>query len=218
MDSQAYYELQMLRQLEDAPHLTQRLAAEKMGVSVKLVHSVIKGLVRRGLVHARPRDGRSLSYLVTPKGLAEQVRLTYEFMEFSAQFFREARRRSSEVCRRLATQGVTRVAFLGTGELAEISYLGVKEHGLKLVAVFDESGGSSFLDLAVHPYGDIPPPGAPSQKKNRFDKILVTATDPAFPSRRRHLPEGLSSDERFVWIFDHDDIVQDIQRRQGDHS
>ena len=209
MDAHAYYNLKILNHLETAPTLTTRLAAGKLGVSVKLAHSVVRGLVHRGLIHVSRRDGRSLYYLLTPAGIAEKVRLTYEFLDFSTQFYREARRRSSEVCRRLAMAGVRRVAFLGASDLAEIAYLGIKEHGLSLAEVGDDAAaGNAFFGLVVRPTSELFRPEA-NPARPRFERILVTAFDPALPAREHYLPPGVAADDRFVWVFDQEEMVNE---------
>jgi len=213
MDSKSYYDLQILNQLEQAPSLTNRLAAEKMGVSVKLTHSILKGLITRGLIHATQKDGRSRYYLLTPKGIAEKIKLTYEFMEFTTQFFREARRRSSEVCRDLMQAGIKRVAFLGCGDLAEISYLGIKEHGLILTAVFDDNKEKDmFMGQVIKPSKDIFKERSVTSR-DRFDKILVTTYDPRQPETVKYLPSGMTANDKFVWIFNHNEMVEEIQRK-----
>jgi len=213
VDDHSYYNLKILNHLEDAPHVTMRIAAAKLDVSVKLAHSLFKGLIRRGLVHATRRDGRSALYLLTPEGISEKVRLTYEFLHFSRQFFHEARRRSSEVCSHLTAHGVRHVAFLGCGDLAEISYLGVKEHGLQLTAVFDDNAvGDTFLDLVVESTDRLLPEET-KNTKTRFERVLVTAYDPAHPVEHRYVPDGVTPDGRFVWVFDHQDMVAEVAGR-----
>ena len=104
------------------------------------------------MLDIRKHHSRRWDYFLTPKGIAEKARLTYEFMDFTMQFYREARRRSSEVLAQARKSGVTRVAFLGASELAEIAYLGIQEQKLQLVDVFDDArAGQEFLGLKVRP-------------------------------------------------------------------
>lgn len=208
MDAHDYYELKILEHLERSPYITHRMAAQKLGVSVKLTHSVIRGMIRRGWIHATRRDGRSLHYFLTPEGIAEKVRLTWQFLDFTRQFFQEARRLSGDVCGRLAEAGVRSVAFLGTGELAEIAYLGASEHGLRLAAVYDDAAaGGRFMGVEVLPAAGIPPEGS-----GEAERILVTHYDPAEPMRGRPLPGGVRADGRFVWVFDGRAVARGIER------
>jgi len=203
MNTDRFYELQVLNEVEKSPVVTNRMLSGKLGVSVKLAHYVLRKLGEKGLLHMRRRDGRSWYYFLTPKGVAEKLRLTYEFLDFSKQFYSEARRRSSEVCLRLAREGVKRVAFLGSGELAEISFLGLAEQKLTLTDIFDDScAGETVLGRVVRPVSDLP--------RSRAERILITVYDPARPMRSGYLPEGVHSDERLVWVFDHGEMVAEI--------
>ena len=120
-DRHAYHRYCILDHVERSPRVTNRMMAQKLGVSVKLAHELLSGLAKRGLLHIRKRHARRWDYFLTPQGLSEKARLTRQFVEFSMQFYREARTRSSEVLADAARRGARRVAFLGATELAEIA-------------------------------------------------------------------------------------------------
>jgi DNA-binding MarR family transcriptional regulator len=193
-DPERYYELKILEHVADRPELPRRVAASELGVHVKLAHKLLTGLVERGLLHVRKENPRRWRYFLTPRGVAEKARLTQEFIEFSFQFFGEARRRSAQVCRDLSEAGVHRVAFLGLGELAEIAYLGVREWGLELVEVFDRrQSGKMFFGCTVRPLEAL--------AECKAERIVVTTFDPKRPMSPGYLPEPVSADPRMVWIF-----------------
>lgn len=195
IDRHAYHRYCILDHVERSPRVTNRMMAQKLGVSVKLAHELLSGLAKRGLLHIRKRHARRWDYFLTPQGLSEKARLTRQFVEFSMQFYREARRRSSEVLADAARRGARRVAFLGATELAEIALLGVRESGLELADVFDDGrAGEEFLGRAVRPLADL--------QRADADCILITAFDPAEPMARRYLPHGAPGDKRLLWIFD----------------
>jgi DNA-binding MarR family transcriptional regulator len=207
MDAHAYYSYKLLEHLEETPNLTNRIASAKLGVSVKLTHAVMRKLLKKGWIHATKRDGRSFFYFLTPKGIAEKARLTYEFLEFTKQFYQQARRRSSEVCQQLALSGVRHVALLGSGDLAEITYLGISEHHLRLMSVFDiDSAGSSFMGAPVQSVDSLPARG-----KGRFERLLVALYDPREPMLQRYLPKGVEPDERFVWVMEPGELMEAIK-------
>lgn len=194
LDSHRYYELKILEHVGDGQELPRRVAARKLGVSVKLAHKLLSGLVERGLLHVKKENARRWRYFLTPGGVAEKARLTREFLEFSLEFYREARRRSAQVCRDLSEGGVRRIAFLGLGELAEIAYLGVREWGLELAEVYDGSRvGREFFGRQVQPLEDVPASGA--------EAIVVTSFNPEHPMTPRWLPAPVKADKRMVWIF-----------------
>lgn len=194
IDSKRYYELKILEHVADRPELPRRVAASKLGVSVKLAHKLLSGLVERGFLHVTKQNSRHWQYFLTPRGLSEKARLTREFIEFSFEFYREARRRSAQVCRDLSEAGIKRVAFLGLGELAEIAYLGVQEWDLELVEVFDRGrAGKTFFGCQVRPIEEVPNAEA--------ERTIVTSFDPRNPMRAGFLPEHVEADPRMVWIF-----------------
>src|SRR5207247_5040887 len=89
-----------------------------------------------------------ISYLITPRGIAEKARLTYEFMDYSLHLYGEVRQHLRGVLQECAAAN-RRVAIFGSGEAAELAYLSLKECGLEPVAIFDVDGGHEFLGMPV---------------------------------------------------------------------
>ncbi|OGV37053.1 MAG: hypothetical protein A2X48_04375 [Lentisphaerae bacterium GWF2_49_21] len=185
-------ELEILKHVETSPRLNNRMAASKLGCSVKLAHVLLSKMVDRGLLHVKKHHSRRWDYFLTPGGIAEKARITYEFIDFSMQFYHEARRESSRVCRDIAESGKETVAFLGDGELAEIAYLGVKEWGLELKEVFGEEK-DNFLGLKVQPYD--------SADSSSSDALIVCLYDKTIPMRADYLPNGMMKNDKMVWVF-----------------
>ena len=202
MDKHAYHVFQILDHVEKTPALTNRQVARKLDCSVKLAHGLLTQLVRKGLLNIHKHHARRWDYFLTPKGIAEKARLTYQFLDFTMHFYREARRRSAEVLSKLGKGGVRTIAFLGATELAEISFLGVQEHGLKLIEVFDDPlAGQDFLGVPVKAVSQLP--------WARAERVLVTAFDPKMPMGEKYLPgpaatafgEVGAPEEKLVWVF-----------------
>jgi len=91
--------------------------------------------------------------LITPRGIAEKARLTYEFMDYSLHLYGEVRQHLREAMQDCAAAG-KRVAIYGSGEAAELAYLSLKESGLEPVAIFDQQGGHEFLGMPVRPIAE----------------------------------------------------------------
>ena len=151
----ALHELKLLEHVSESPKLSNREAARILGVSVKLAHQILARMGQKGWFHITKHHARRWDYFLTPSGLKQKAKLTMEFLDFSMHFYRDARRRSAKLCRRLSEEGKLNVAFLGTGELAEITYLGVREWGLSVTAVYDETDLEAFLGLRVQPLSAI---------------------------------------------------------------
>jgi len=196
-DRHALHELDILKHVEQDSHLSNRLAARKLGVSLKLAHEVLKQMVQKGLLHITKVNSRRWDYFLTPHGISEKTRLTLEFLEFSMRFYREARQRSSQICRDLAEAGQHHVALLGAGNLAEIVYLGVHQWGLTLTAVYDPVKRGDFMGIAVQPIERL-------QAANAMHvtcPIIVCMYDASKPMQGGYLPGKVSRTCDFVWVF-----------------
>ncbi len=87
---------------------------------------------------------------LTPRGVVRKTRLTYEFMKYSLDFYRDARQH----LRRSLVHAVAqrkRIVIFGTGDAAELVFLLIRDMGLDLVAVFDAPAEGRFLGLPVRP-------------------------------------------------------------------
>jgi DNA-binding MarR family transcriptional regulator len=143
-------ELEVLEAVAQDQRITQRGLSARMGIALGLANIYLKRLVRKGFVKCVNVRSNRLRYLLTPRGVVEKTRLTYEFVEYSLRLYRDARSRVRGVLEPLVTQQPVRVAIYGTGEAAELSYLCLKERGVEPVAIFGPVAGSRLLGAPVH--------------------------------------------------------------------
>ena len=149
MELESRRDLQLLEALEREATITQRTLASRLGMALGLTNLYLKRLVHKGYVKCVTVSPNRLVYSLTPKGVARKARLTYEFMKYSLDFYRDARQH----LRRSLVDAVAeqkRIAIYGTGDAAELVFLLVREMGLELVAVFDSDRNGQFLGLPVH--------------------------------------------------------------------
>ena len=77
--------LDLLRKLESSPECTQRELSREIGVSLGKVNYCIKKLTEKGLIKItnfkQSPNKMSYSYILTPKGIEEKVRLTFSFLK-----------------------------------------------------------------------------------------------------------------------------------------
>ena len=153
MDVESRRDLQLLEALEQEATITQRTLASRLGMALGLTNLYLKRLIRKGYVKCVTVSPNRLVYSLTPRGVARKARLTYEFMKYSLDFYRDARqhlRRSLSV----AVAKQKSVAIYGTGDAAELVFLLVRDMGLELTAVFAPEGNGRFLGLPVLPITD----------------------------------------------------------------
>src|SRR5262245_26924140 len=160
MKRQLERDLEILTAIEEGGPLTQRALAERLGVALGLTNLYIKRLARKGFIKIvefprKPAARKRLRYLLTPHGMAEKTRLTYEHMTYSLNLYRRARQTLRESLRRLPESGAKRVALYGSGEAAEVAYLTLKEVGLEPIAVLTRDGGGRFLGFPVRALGAL---------------------------------------------------------------
>lgn len=149
MDTESHRDLKLLDAIANDARVTQRSLATKLGIALGLTNLYLKRLARKGyskLVNIQPNRIR---YLITPQGIAEKTRLTYEYMEYSLQLYRQAREHLRAVLQPLAAAGHKRIAIYGTGEAAELAYLSLRELGMEATAIFDGPGTGEFLGIPV---------------------------------------------------------------------
>jgi DNA-binding MarR family transcriptional regulator len=153
MELESRRDLQLLEALEREATITQRTLASRLGMALGLTNLYLRRLVRKGYVKCVTVSPNRLVYSLTPRGVARKARLTYEFMKYSLDFYRDARQH----LRRSLVDAVAEqkhVAIFGTGDAAELVFLLVRDMGLELVAVFDAEREGRFLGLPVHPIAD----------------------------------------------------------------
>lgn len=114
--------------------------AQKLAIALGLTNLYLKRLAREGYIKVTTIPPNRIKYLLTPKGIAEKTRLTYAYMEYSLQLYRQTRVALRESLIPLAQAGHRRVVLCGTGEMAELAYLTLRELGLELAGVVDEDG------------------------------------------------------------------------------
>src|SRR6476660_8315240 len=153
MDIEAHRDLKLLEAVEQDSRVTQRSLAQQLGIALGLTNIYPKRLVRKGYIKCVNVQSNRISYLITPRGIPEKVRLTYEFMDYSLHLYGEVRQHLRTALQECAAAG-GRVAIFGRGEAAELAYVSLKEFGLEPVAIFDDDNGLEFLGMPVRPIAE----------------------------------------------------------------
>jgi DNA-binding Lrp family transcriptional regulator len=148
MDIESHRDLKLLEAVERDSRVTQRSLSSKLGIALGLTNIYLKRLVRKGYIKCVNMQSNRITYLITPRGIAEKARLMYEFMDYSLHLFGEVRQHLRVALEECAAAG-QRVAICGRGEAAEIAFLSLREFGLEPVAIFDEDDGHVFLGMPV---------------------------------------------------------------------
>ena len=188
MEREALRDLEILAELARSDQVTQRRLAARLGIALGLTNLYLKRLARKGYIKITSIPPRRVRYLLTPKGMAQKTRLTYEYMDYSRQLYRETRMVLRQKLLPLVQRGRSQVALFGTEEAAELAFLTLRELGVEVKAVFSEDGeGMAFLGLPVQSLGELTPDGA---------EVVIIATSHPRPTSWRGCAPGVSHRSR----------------------
>ena len=182
MDVEARRELDVLDAVARDKNITQRGLSAKLGIALGLTNIYLKRLIHKGYIKCINVQSNRLLYLITPQGITEKSRLTYEFMDYSLHLYRHVRQHLSEVLKE-CQDGNQRIAVYGTGEAAELAYLSLKEQGLEPVAVFAAQGGATFLGIPVR--------ALDQHSLVNFDRLIVATLDKPDPVVKQLIRAGV---------------------------
>lgn len=167
MDKSDYHTWRILEEISGNDRLSQRHLADRLGISLGLVNSFIKRLAAKGYFKIQTTPANRFAYVLTTRGFAEKTRLSYQYIAYSYQFYKEARHQLRQRFAAMEAAGVRQVAFCGVTDYAEIAYLSLREADMELAAVADT--GESREDFFGHPV--VP---ASRLEESGFDRIIIT--------------------------------------------
>ena len=179
-------DLEVLEAVARGDQLTQRGLAAHLGVALGLTNLYVKRLVRKGFIKCVNVQSNRLLYLITPRGIAQKSRLTYEYMQYSLHLYRQIRRHLRIVLEPLGQSGQT-VAIYGSGEAAELAYLALRDAGLEPATIFDGGSAGRFLGMNVRDVRE--------QDQVAYDLMIVATLDPPGALVRQLVAAGIAPEK-----------------------
>ena len=168
MDREAIRTLKILEEIDNDHTPSQRDLSKKLNISLGLVNSFVKRLANKGYFKISNIPKNRVKYILTTKGAAEKTRLTYQYIQYSFEFYRNAREKLHKLFKYLMAQGVRRIVFYGTGDFAEIAFISLQETSIQMLAIVDDNNiGEKFLG------GVVKDPDVLYSLS--FDRILITS-------------------------------------------
>ncbi len=77
------HEYKVLNYLQKNEKISQRNISKRTGLSLGSVNILIKKMIHKGLVKVEKLNSRTMRYIITPKGMKEKTKLTYQFVRSS---------------------------------------------------------------------------------------------------------------------------------------
>lgn len=90
-------EFEILKSVESKNIVTQRELAKRTGLSLGAVNVLIKRLIQKGLLKIEHINTRTIRYILTPKGLLEKARLTYQYIIISYNHIFDIERKIEQI-------------------------------------------------------------------------------------------------------------------------
>jgi len=148
--------LRILDEISQEPSITQRTLSSSLNIALGLVNTYIKRLAKKGYIKITKGPMNRVRYALTRKGFTHRVSLTYNYMQSSIDYFRDARKRIDTVYAQMINAGVKNILIWGDGEVAELSYISLRGLPLNLVGIVDgKSGDGDFFGHAIYAYEDV---------------------------------------------------------------
>ena len=187
--SPAYHELQILAEVEETPDITQRQLSVRVGIALGLTNVLLRNFIQKGHVRVSQATWKRRIYSLTPEGIAHKLRLTVDYINRVLNHYQSVRHTLREEMETLAVNEESRVAIMGTGEFAELVFLGLREIGIEDIEMFasTSSVGGRFLGMPVQDVATINP--------DRYDRILVAMLESSEKASENLLNLGAAPDK-----------------------
>lgn len=188
-------DLEILNAIGEGTPITQRALAQRLGIALGLTNLYLKRLAKKGLIKItefprKPSARKRLRYVLTPKGLIEKSRLTYDYIGYSLGLYRRTRETLREALGQLHGNGMRRVVLYGLGEAAELAYITLKEFGIEPTGVFWREPGGHFLGLPIRDLAEL--------TGEDVDGIIVATFERPEPHLAELRRQGIPSSKLFV--------------------
>lgn len=175
----SYHSLLLLEEIAKEETVSQRDLSKRLEIALGLVNSYVKNMISKGYIRVTIFPRNRYHYLLTPNGIAEKTRLTYQHLSYFTNLYNTARIDFWELFHNLEKSGVKKVVFCGVDEVSEIAFLSLQETKLELIGIVDDYNvKKDFFHLSVRPISGL--------AHLDYDKIIVTSV-----KRRSALIENL---------------------------
>ena len=159
MNSDHYKELQILNEIEGSSDVTQRQLSQRAGIALGLTNALLRNLIKKGYLRSQQASWKRWVYSLTPEGVSHKIRLTIDYIKRFLNQYQKIRQTLRAQLEPLALHEESRVALVGTGEFAELVYLGLKDLGIQEIEIFSNEidGDRRFLGMDIEDIGSLEP-------------------------------------------------------------
>ncbi|MCH7745028.1 MAG: winged helix-turn-helix transcriptional regulator [Chloroflexi bacterium] len=158
LEGGSYRELRLLEEVDSTPEISQRHLAHRLGIALGVANLLMRNLAKKGHIQANQVGWKQWVYVLTPTGITWKVQLTLAYIDRFMGHYRRVRLLVQRDMRGLDMTPESRIAIYGTTELAELTYLALRDMGVTKIDFFDATNsGYRFLGVPVQALETIDP-------------------------------------------------------------
>ena len=166
IEESTYRELLLLSEVEGKPEATQRELSQQVGIALGLTNVMLRNLAQKGYLRATQAHWKRWLYVLTPEGFSHKIRLTVSYIHRVLDHYQNVRQTLREQLEPLALNAESRVAIYGTGDFAELVYLGLRDLDIENIDAFGtKDPPGRFLGMPVHDLATLQPA--------QYDRVVV---------------------------------------------
>ena len=184
LEESTYRELRLLEEVEIKPEVSQRHLANQLGVALGVANLLVKNLAKKGYIRATRAGWKRWVYNLTPAGIGRKAQLTARYVERVLDHYSRVRMLLQKDFQDVSFSAESRMAIYGTGELAELMYMILKEMGVTQIDFVDKDGDKEFLNKKVLPLIAMDP--------TKYMKIMVAYSSEIEIERNTLINHGIS--------------------------
>ncbi|MBU1726450.1 MAG: winged helix-turn-helix transcriptional regulator [Candidatus Omnitrophica bacterium] len=159
-------EFAVIREISNNHMPTQRHIAKNAGISLGLTNLIIKRLIKKGYIKIQEAPARTVIYTLTPQGLSEKIRKSYEFTLSTINLMSGIKSAIQDIIINEYKHGVRNFVICGYGEISAFTEIALRELNLEDIVISkseDKDDNNKLIcNLIVHD----------NQGKRTIDMIL----------------------------------------------
>lgn len=152
-------DLRLLAEIESDPQTNQRSLATRAGIALGLTNLLLRNLADKGYLRVTQAGWKRWVYSLTPAGLNHKLHLTAAYVHRVLGQYQKVRQMVRRDIELLELNRESRIAIYGTGELAELVYLALREMSIEEVSFYSSGSpnGHRFLGMHVNDISALDP-------------------------------------------------------------
>lgn len=189
-------ELTLLSEVQRTPETNQRDLSERTGMALGMTNLLLRNLARKGYLRITQAGWRRWLYALTPTGFSRKLHLTSAYIRRTLDHYQKVRETLREELVLLGLHVESRVAVYGTGEFAELVYLGIRQFGIEEIDCYasDAPEDEKFFGMSVRNIGTLDP--------GQYDRVIVAFLSGQEESSVELMALGVTSKQLVTFFSD----------------